>query len=136
MWHLSGPAARLNERLDFARVNCVANCRLLASGAIVLHSFFDCLAGFAGAFLDAANEFVFLAVGVQEIVVGKRSPFLFQFTFGDVPVAFDFKCGHDTFFICLCGFAVNVMAKMFPQLADIQMLIHGGRIFLWGVTLI
>jgi hypothetical protein len=35
-----------------------------------------------------------------EVVIRELCPFLLQLAFGDVPVAFDFKCGHKYFFIC------------------------------------
>jgi hypothetical protein len=35
------------------------------------------------------------AFGVLEIVIRELGPFLFQLALGDVPVAFDFQCGHD-----------------------------------------
>ena len=59
---------------------------------------FDGFARFTGAFLDAPQQFIFLALGEGEIAIGEFAPFLFQFTFGDVPVAFDFECRHNVCF--------------------------------------
>jgi len=55
---------------------------------------FNIFTGLAGALLNAANQFVFLAFNEFEIVVGKFGPLLFELSFGDVPVAFHFQCIH------------------------------------------
>jgi hypothetical protein len=57
-----------------------------------LDGLFDNLAGFTGALLDAANNFLLLAFSVLEVVIRERGPFLFQPALGDVPVASDFEC--------------------------------------------
>jgi hypothetical protein len=31
-----------------------------------------------------------------QIAIRERGPFLFQLAFGDVPVAFDFECSHNS----------------------------------------
>jgi hypothetical protein len=74
------------------------NVRLFAAagGAGFLDRFFDRFAGFARALLNPANQFFLLAFGVLEIVIRELGPFLFQFALGDVPVAFDFECGHNS----------------------------------------
>ena len=59
-----------------------------------LDRIFDHFAGFTGAFLNPADQFVLLAFGVKEIVVRELRPFLFQLALGDFPVAFDFECCH------------------------------------------
>lgn len=71
-------------------------CGLGAAGRAggLFDRLFDSFAGFTRAFLNATEQFVLLAFDVLEIVVGERGPFLLQLAFGDVPVAFDFDCGH------------------------------------------
>ena len=41
----------------------------------------------------------FLALDILEVVVRELRPFLLQLAFGDVPVAFDFECVHNVFFV-------------------------------------
>jgi hypothetical protein len=100
-----------------------------AGGAGFLDHFFDRFTGFAGALLNAAQQFFLLACGVLKIVIRELGPLLFQLALGDVPVAFDFECGHNGLFCfcCLFSFAVNVAAKVFPQLAGFPMLGRGGE---------
>jgi hypothetical protein len=79
-----------------------------------LDGFFDHGTVFARAFLDAANQFVELALGELQIVIRELRPFLFQLALGDVPVAFDFECIHNDLF-CMDGWflsAVSVTAKV------------------------
>jgi hypothetical protein len=66
-----------------------------AGGAGFLDRVFDHFTGFAGELLNPANQFFLLAFGVLEIVIRELGPFLFQLAPGDVPVAFDFECGHN-----------------------------------------
>jgi len=73
---------------------------------------FDHFTGFAGAFLDPANQFILLAVGILEIVVSELRPFLFQLALGDVPVALYFECCHNGWsYFCLFLSAVNRRQK-------------------------
>jgi hypothetical protein len=78
---------------QFARA--VGSLFAAAGGAGFLDGLFDRFTGFAGALLNAANQFFLLAFGVLEIVIRELGPFLFQLALGDVPVAFDFECGHN-----------------------------------------
>jgi hypothetical protein len=57
--------------------------------------FFDHFTGFAGAFLNPAQQFFLFALDVLQIVIRELGPFLFQFAFGNVPVTFDFECSHN-----------------------------------------
>lgn len=61
----------------------------------LVDGFLNRLAGFAGAFLDAAQHFLLPACDVLKIVVGELGPLLFQFAHGDVPVALDFEYVHN-----------------------------------------
>jgi len=70
----------------------------VAGGEGFLDHLFDGFTGFARTLLNPANQFFLLAFGILEIIIREFGPFLFQFTFGDVPVAFDFECVH----ISLC----------------------------------
>jgi hypothetical protein len=67
-----------------------------AGGAGFLDRFFDRFTGFARALLNPANQFFLLAFGELQIAIRKFGPFLFQLAFGDVPVAFDFECSHNS----------------------------------------
>jgi hypothetical protein len=67
-----------------------------AAGRGFLDGLFDRFTGFAGALLNAAQQFIVLAFGALEIVIRKLGPLLFQLAFGDVPVAFDFECSYNS----------------------------------------
>jgi hypothetical protein len=102
----------INERLDFTGVAGWHERSFLADstspparrdslfaaagGAGFLDGLFNRFAGFARAFLNPANQFVLLAFGVLKIVIRELGPFLFQLALGDVPVAFDFECSHNS----------------------------------------
>src|ERR1035438_5703711 len=81
------------------RASTASDIRLLAAagGAGFLERLLNRFAGFPGALLNPANKLFLLAFGVLEIVIRELGPLLFQLAFGDVPVAFDFKCVHNTF---------------------------------------
>jgi hypothetical protein len=79
---------------QFARA--VESLFAATGGAGFLDGLFDRFAGFARALLNPANQFFLLAFGELEIAICELGPFLFQLAFGDVPVAFDFKCGHNS----------------------------------------
>jgi hypothetical protein len=51
----------------------------------------DGFLGVARALLDAPNQFVFLPFLIAEIVIGQLTVLLFEFAFGDIPIAFDMK---------------------------------------------
>lgn len=60
----------------------------------ILDGLFDRFSGLASALLDAADEFFFESFHVVEVVIGELAPFLFEATFDDVPVTFDFELVH------------------------------------------
>jgi len=64
------------------------------SGAVGFDGGIQCRLGFAGAFLNAAQQFNLTAFDELEIIVGKIAPFLLEAPLEDVPVAFDFECCH------------------------------------------
>ena len=82
-----------------------------------MNGLFDGFARFASAFLNATQQFIFRAFGEGEVIVGELRPLLFQFAFGDVPVAFDFKFSHSSFFEFGFLFAVNVTTKIRQEIA-------------------
>src|SRR5450756_261288 len=86
-----------------------------AGGAKFLQRFFDGFAGFAGALLYPADQFILLAVRVAEVVVRELGPFLFELALGDVPVAFDFECVHN--FFCFFVRRRNDGRNCFPRFA-------------------
>src|ERR1700676_1681907 len=99
------------------RALAASECSLIttaAGGAEFLDHLFYCFAGFAGALLNPANQFFLFAFGVLEIVIRKHGPFLFQLALGNVPVAFDFECGHNSqfYFCCLFSSTFNVTPKV------------------------
>jgi hypothetical protein len=109
-------AAQVNERLNFNGVRS-GNLFAAAGGTGFLEGLFNGFTRFAGALLNPANQFVRLAFGVLKVVVRELRPFLFELALGDVPVAFDFECGHN-FVFCFWLFvfsAANMTAKKFPQ---------------------
>jgi hypothetical protein len=57
---------------------------------------FDFGAGFAQAFLDAPDQFVFLTLRKPKIVVRELAEFLFQAAFDNVPFALHFEFVHIT----------------------------------------
>ena len=93
------PGLQLPARaLDFDSLPQLARAvggLLAAAGRGFLDGLFDRFPGFAGALLNAAQQFIVLALGPLEIVIRELGPLLFQLAFGDVPVAFDFKCVHN-----------------------------------------
>jgi hypothetical protein len=95
------PASFAARALDFDSLpqptRAAGSLFAAADGAGFLDRLFDRFAGFTRALLNPANQFVLLAFGVLQIAIRKLGPFLFQLAFGDVPVAFDFECGHITF---------------------------------------
>jgi hypothetical protein len=68
-----------------------------AGGAGFLDGLFDGFTGFAGALLNPPQQLFLFAFGILQIAIRELGPFLFQLALGDVPVAFDFKCGHNRF---------------------------------------
>jgi hypothetical protein len=75
-----------------------------AGGAGFLDGLFDRFAGFARAFLNPANQLFLLAFGELQIAIREFGPFLFQLALGDVPVTFDFECGHNSYFVFVVCF--------------------------------
>jgi hypothetical protein len=56
----------------------------------LLHRFL----GVPRAFLNPANQLVFTAFLVSEVVIRQLCVFLFKFSFGDIPIALDMECVH------------------------------------------
>jgi hypothetical protein len=67
---------------------------LAAAGGSFVDGLFDRFPGFAGALLDAAQQYILFAFDELEIVIRELGPLLLQLAFGDVPVAFDFEFSH------------------------------------------
>src|ERR1035441_7390281 len=88
----------------FILIQAVGSLFAAAGGAGFLDGFLDRFTGFAGALLNAAQQFFLLAFGELEIVIRELGPLLLQLTLGDVPVAFDFKCAHSSFLLLLFVF--------------------------------
>jgi hypothetical protein len=63
---------------------------LAAAGRGFLDGLFDRFPSFAGALLNAAHQFIVLALGASEIVIRELGPLLFQLALGNVPVALEF----------------------------------------------
>jgi hypothetical protein len=74
---------------------------LVFATAAFVHGAFDFFLGLAGAFLDAANQFVFFALDKLEVVIRKLCEFLFQLALGNVPVTFDGQSAHIIFCLFL-----------------------------------
>jgi len=105
--------------------------RLMTAAGVAgfFNGFFNSFTGFARALLNPANQFVLLAFGVLEIVIREFGPFLFQLALGDVPVAFDFKCGHNGSFRfgCLWSFTADMAENVRPLLPGFGRLGHVGK---------
>jgi hypothetical protein len=71
---------------------------MFAAGAFI-HDRVNFAPSVAGAFLDAAKQFAFLALGELQIVIREPREFLFQFADGDVPVSSGNQCAHIFVFI-------------------------------------
>ena len=98
---LSARALALTALPQFARA---VGSLLATAGRGFLDGLFDRFPGFAGALLNAAQQFIMLAFGALEIVIRELGPLLFQLALGDVPVAFNFECVHNNM---LCFSFVN-----------------------------
>ena len=86
---------------------------LAAAGSGFLDGLFHRFPGFAGALLNAAQQFVVLAFGALQIVIRELGPLLLELALGDVPVALDFECVHVAMFCFLrLWIAVVVTAKV------------------------
>ena len=62
----------------------------------------DAFFRFAGARLDATDDFVFFAFLEKKIVVRELCPFLFRFAFDFVPAAFEFELCHSVVLLDCC----------------------------------
>jgi hypothetical protein len=71
--------------------------------AAFVHGSFDFFPGLPGVFLDAANQFIFLAFDELQIVIREPCKLLFQLALGNVPVSFGGKNAHTIWlFISFC----------------------------------
>ena len=94
------PIRRLNARNSWF---VASRIHLVFATAAFVHGAFDFFSGLAGAFLDAANQFVFLAFDELQVVISELCKFLFQFALGNVPVSFGGESGHMILaLICFC----------------------------------
>ena len=84
---------------------------MAAIAATFVNDALDFFLVLAGAFLDASDQFVFLAIHELQVVVRELRKFLFQPAFGDVPVAFHFQCVHKRF-VGVDGFVASVAARV------------------------
>jgi hypothetical protein len=73
------------------------NSGLPFAAATFIHCVLDCFPSLTGAFLDAANQFVFLAFDELQVVIGELREFLFQLALGNVPVSFGGERAHIIF---------------------------------------
>jgi hypothetical protein len=103
----------------FILIHAVGSLFAAAGGAGFRDGFLDRFTGFAGALLNAAQQFFLLAFGELEIVIRKLGPLLFELTLSDVPVAFDFEFVHSALlcFLFLFLIAAMVTAKVLSQSA-------------------
>jgi hypothetical protein len=74
---------------------------MFATAAFV-HGAFDFFPGLAGALLDAADQFIFLAFDELQVVIGELREFLFQLALGNVPVSFGGESAHMIFVFVSC----------------------------------
>ena len=93
MWS-AAPTLDVDSLLQPARATAILIAA--AGGAGFLDGLFDRFPGFAGAFLNPAKQFFLFAFDELQIAIRELGPFLFQLALGDVPVAFDFECSHNS----------------------------------------
>lgn len=61
-------------------------CLRLEFGEVLANGLF----GIPGPLLNASQEFIFLTLFEEQVVIGELGPFLFQVAFDIVPLAFEF----------------------------------------------
>ena len=83
---------------------------MAAVAATFVNDVLDFILVLTSAFLDAADQFVFLAIHKLQVVVRELREFLFQPALGDVPVAFHFQCVHKRF-VGIDGFVISVVSR-------------------------
>ena len=71
-------------------------CRIhsVFASAAFLQDAFDFSPGLAGAFLDAANQFILFALDELQFVIRKLRNPLFQLALGNIPISFGGKGAH------------------------------------------
>jgi hypothetical protein len=93
---LQPPFTRPGARFQFTSLVARAVDDLIATAG---RGFFDGLldrfTGFAGALLNAAQQFILFAFGELKVVIRELGPLLLQLAFGNVPITFDFECCHN-----------------------------------------
>jgi hypothetical protein len=67
----------------------------------------------AAAFLDASNQFIFLAFDELQIIIRQAREALLQFAFGNVPIRFEFKDAHTA---CIIFNLLGLQSNLLPQL--------------------
>jgi hypothetical protein len=87
---------------------------VFATAAIFIHDAFDVRPCLAGTFLDATDQFIFLAFDKLQIIVRQFRKFLFQLALGNVPVSFDFEGAHK-FYPLLCSRVLSRIVRRFLQ---------------------
>ena len=71
---------------------------LFLRGLEAFDLFYQLIPGLTGFFMQFTKQLFLMAFRVGEVVVGKLTIFLFQFTLDLIPVSFDFQFVHDVFF--------------------------------------
>ena len=74
-----------------------------AAGTGFMECLFNGVTGLPRALLNPANQFLGFAFGKLQIVIRELGPFLFELALRDVPVAFDFKCVHNSDYCLVVG---------------------------------
>ena len=72
---------------------------LVMAAAAFVHGALNFVPGLAGAFLDAANQFILLAFDELHFVIRKLRKFLFQLALGNIPISFGCERAHTILYL-------------------------------------
>ena len=86
----------------------------VVAAAALIDAVLFAFSGLPGAFLDTANQFVFLALHELQAVVCNLREFLFQFALCDIPTSFDCKQAHTIFAFGCVASPARLHAARFP----------------------
>lgn len=97
----------LTGHYGLRKLSKVVRLLAAASRGVFFDRAFNHFTGFAGDLLNPADQFLLFAFSVGEVIIREFRPFLFQLAFGDIPVAFNFECGHIVWLFWLFMFFIR-----------------------------
>ena len=75
----------------------IRGTHLTTATGTFIHRALNFFPGLPGAFLDAPDQFIFLAFDELQVVIRESCEFLFQLALGNVPVSFGCESAHMIF---------------------------------------